>query len=94
MQSAWKRLDVQVYLLKPVLYKQQLLFDAVCRCAGPKRKIDQKAWLHVTCFQSIEKLGLRILLAEDNPINQKLALILFAKGGLFCGRRGNRYPGH
>jgi two-component system sensor histidine kinase/response regulator len=66
------------YLLKPV--KQQVLFDAVV--AVLSRKEDQPPSLitrHLISEQ--RKLGLRILLAEDNPINQKLALILLQKSG-------------
>jgi two-component system sensor histidine kinase/response regulator len=66
------------YLLKPV--KQQLLFDAVVTVLGQKE--DRSPGLvtrHLLAEQ--RKLGLRLLLAEDNPINQKLAIILLQKAG-------------
>ena len=66
------------YLLKPV--KQQMLFDAII--AVLNREEDSEPGLitrHVLSEQ--RKLGLRILLAEDNPINQKLAVILLQKAG-------------
>ena len=66
------------YLLKPV--KQQLLFDAVA--AVLERQEERSASL-VTRHSIAEhkKLGLRVLLAEDNPINQKLAVVLLQKAG-------------
>ena len=66
------------YLLKPV--KQQMLFDAVVAVLG--REEDQGPGL-VTRHSLAEqrKLGLRLLLAEDNPINQKLAVVLLQKAG-------------
>ena len=66
------------YLLKPV--KQQMLFDAVIAVLG--RKEDLPPGLitrHVLSEQ--RKFSLRLLLAEDNPINQKLAVILLQKAG-------------
>ncbi|HLO28671.1 MAG TPA: response regulator [Anaerolineales bacterium] len=66
------------YLLKPV--KQQLLFDAVVtvldRQAGRSPSLVTR---HILAEQ--KKLGLRLLLAEDNPINQKLAVVLLQKAG-------------
>jgi CheY-like chemotaxis protein/HPt (histidine-containing phosphotransfer) domain-containing protein len=66
------------YLLKPV--KQQLLFDAIV--AVLERQEERSASL-VTRHSVAEhkKLGLRLLLAEDNPINQKLAVVLLQKAG-------------
>ncbi|HQV64200.1 MAG TPA: PAS domain S-box protein, partial [Anaerolineales bacterium] len=66
------------YLLKPV--KQQMLFDAVVAVLG--RTEDQTPRIvtrHLISEQ--RKLGLRLLLAEDNPINQKLAIVLLQKAG-------------
>jgi PAS domain S-box-containing protein len=66
------------YLLKPV--KQQLLFDAVIAVLGQK---EERSTSLVTRHSIAEekKLGLRLLLAEDNPINQKLAVVLLQKAG-------------
>jgi len=71
-------LGCSAYLLKPV--KQQLLFDAVIEVLG--RQVDRSISLvtrHTLAEQ--KKLGLRLLLAEDNPINQKLAVVLLQKAG-------------
>jgi two-component system sensor histidine kinase/response regulator len=66
------------YLLKPV--KQQMLFDAVVAVLG--RNEDSAPSL-VTRHSLSEKRkqNLRLLLAEDNPINQKLAIVLLQKAG-------------
>jgi CheY-like chemotaxis protein/HPt (histidine-containing phosphotransfer) domain-containing protein len=64
------------YLLKPV--KQQMLFDAVV--AVLTQKEDQGPALvtrHILTEK--RKSGLRLLLAEDNSINQKLAVVLLQK---------------
>ena len=66
------------YLLKPV--KQQMLFDAII--AALNRGIETTSGLitrHVLAEQ--RKTGLRLLLAEDNAINQKLAVVLLQKAG-------------
>ncbi|HEX9332400.1 MAG TPA: response regulator, partial [Anaerolineales bacterium] len=71
-------LGCSAYLLKPV--KQQLLFDAVVTVLD--RQEDRSSNLvtrHTLAEQ--KKLGLRLLLAEDNPINQKLAVVLLQKAG-------------
>ncbi|MCX6059373.1 MAG: PAS domain S-box protein [Chloroflexi bacterium] len=66
------------YLLKPV--KQQMLFDAVIEVLG--RKVEQTPSI-VTRHILTEKRkeNLRLLLAEDNPTNQKLAIVLLQKAG-------------
>jgi len=66
------------YLLKPV--KQQLLCDAIIAVLGSEE--DESSGLitrHVLSEQ--RKFNLRLLLAEDNPINQKLAVIVLQKAG-------------
>jgi two-component system sensor histidine kinase/response regulator len=66
------------YLLKPV--KQQLLFDAVV--AVLEQREDRSPGLITRHMLSENrKQGLRVLLAEDNAINQKLAVILLQKAG-------------
>ena len=66
------------YLLKPV--KQQTLFDAVVAVLG--RKEDLPSGLITRHLLSEKrKQSLRLLLAEDNPINQKLAILLLQKAG-------------
>jgi len=66
------------YLLKPV--KQQMLFDAVITVLG--REKEESPGLitrHVLAEQ--RKSNLRLLLAEDNPINQKVAVTVLQKAG-------------
>jgi PAS domain S-box-containing protein len=65
------------YLLKPV--KQQMLFDAVVAVLGSKEKPPSIITRHMLAEQ--RKNDHRILLAEDNPINQKLAVVLLQKAG-------------
>ena len=66
------------YLLKPV--KQQMLFDATLAVLG--REKDESPGLitrHILSEQ--RKLNLRLLLVEDNPINQKVAVTVLQKAG-------------
>jgi two-component system, sensor histidine kinase and response regulator len=79
-------LGCSAYLLKPV--KQQLLFDAIIAVLDSE---EQKNKSLVTRHSIAEhkKQGLRILLAEDNPINQKLAVVLLQKAGYSVDAVGN-----
>jgi len=64
------------YLLKPV--KQQMLFEATLAVLGREaEEIPTLITRHVLSEQ--RKFSLRILLAEDNPINQKLAVTVLQK---------------
>jgi PAS domain S-box-containing protein len=66
------------YLLKPV--KQQMLFEAALAVLGREtEEIPPLITRHVLSEQ--RKLSLRLLLAEDNPINQKLAVTVLQKAG-------------
>jgi PAS domain S-box-containing protein len=66
------------YLLKPI--KQQVLFDAVLAVLG--QTDDAPANLITRHSLSENKpAGARLLLAEDNPVNQKLAVIILQKAG-------------
>lgn len=66
------------YLLKPV--KQHMLYEALVAVLGVKEEERPKLITrHLLAEQ--KRAGLRILLAEDNPINQKLAVILLQKAG-------------
>ncbi len=66
------------YLLKPV--KQHMLYEALVAVLGAKQEETPKLITrHLLAEQ--KRAGLRILLAEDNPINQKLAVILLQKAG-------------
>jgi len=65
------------YLLKPV--KQQMLFDAVVAVLTRKEEPPQIITRH--SLSEKRKNDLRLLLAEDNSINQKLAIVLLQKAG-------------
>jgi signal transduction histidine kinase/DNA-binding response OmpR family regulator/HPt (histidine-containing phosphotransfer) domain-containing protein len=68
------------YLLKPV--KQSLLREALVTVLGLKQAGNGASRLVTRHLLSEQKRqGMRILLAEDNPINQKLALVLLQKAG-------------
>jgi PAS domain S-box-containing protein len=66
------------YLLKPV--KQQMLFDAVIAVWSSEKEESRSLVTRHTLSEK-RKLGLRLLLAEDNSINQKLAMVLLQKAG-------------
>jgi CheY-like chemotaxis protein/anti-sigma regulatory factor (Ser/Thr protein kinase) len=66
------------YLLKPV--RQQLLFDAVVAVLGREKEQGPGLITRHTLAEQ-KKPGLRILLAEDHPINRKLAVVLLQKAG-------------
>jgi len=68
------------YLLKPV--RQSQLSDALLAVLGQSRQTDRpdRARL-VTRHTLSERKDTRILLAEDNPINSKLAVALLSRGG-------------
>jgi len=64
------------YLLKPV--KQQMLFDAIIAVLSRE---EEPGLITRHTLSEQRKFDLRILLAEDNPINQKLAVVLLQKAG-------------
>jgi len=76
--SRLEALGCSAYLLKPV--KQQLLREALLAVLSHG---DKEPAPLVTRHQLAEqkRQNLRILLAEDNPINQKLAVTLLQKAG-------------
>ena len=71
-------LGCSAYLLKPV--KQQMLFDAVVAVLSREEK-QQPGLITRHTLNEQRKPGQRILLAEDNAINQKLAVVLLQKAG-------------
>ncbi len=76
--SRLQTMGCSAYLLKPV--KQQLLYDAIAAITGQ----DTGQSGELVTQRSIagkKREGLRLLLAEDNPTNQKLAVILLEKAG-------------
>ncbi|MDI6769902.1 MAG: response regulator [Anaerolineales bacterium] len=73
-------LGCSAYLLKPV--KQKLLYDVLVAVLGQKPSLPGTGRLVTRHTLSEQKRqGLRILLAEDNLINQKLAVVLLQKAG-------------
>jgi two-component system, sensor histidine kinase and response regulator len=71
-------LGCSAYLLKPV--KQQMLFNAIVAVLSREEESSAGLITRHTLSEN-RKLGFRILLAEDNAINQKLALVLLQKAG-------------
>ncbi|HEY9077846.1 MAG TPA: response regulator [Anaerolineaceae bacterium] len=69
------------YLVKPV--KQMQLFDAIQVVLGSRKTETQEKTGLVTrhTISEQKRSSMRILLAEDNPINQKLAVTLLQKAG-------------
>lgn len=75
-----KALGCAGYLLKPV--KQSLLLDALRTVVSKESKTDGgNQFITDTSISEARHMGLRLLLAEDNPINQKLAIVLLQKAG-------------
>jgi signal transduction histidine kinase/DNA-binding LacI/PurR family transcriptional regulator/DNA-binding response OmpR family regulator/HPt (histidine-containing phosphotransfer) domain-containing protein len=66
------------YLLKPL--KQLTLYEALSAILG-KKDSEGPALITRHVLSENKRLGMRILLAEDNPINQKLAVTLLQKAG-------------
>ena len=66
------------YLLKPI--KQQMLFDTLMSVIGNSAS-DSQSLISSHGINEQKRRDLNILLAEDNPINQKLAIVLLQKAG-------------
>ncbi len=78
--SRLEELGCSGYLLKPL--RQHLLYDALVAVVGQKTSIGEPGRLVTRhTLSEAKRQGLRILLAEDNPVNQKLAVILLQKAG-------------
>ena len=75
------KLGVAAYLVKPVT--QSDLLDAIVRVLGTSQGPQERARLVTrhTLREERRATGLRILLAEDNPVNQMLAVRLLEKRG-------------
>jgi len=74
-----EQLGIAAYLVKPI--KQSELFDAVVAALGVNA-VDEQASPSPAAAQPFERLPpLRILLAEDSVVNQKLAVALLEKYG-------------
>ena len=68
------------YLLKPV--KQHMLFDALIAVLSQKSGQTESGHLITRhTISEARRQDVRILLAEDNPVNQKLTVIILQKAG-------------
>ena len=74
-----RQLGIAAYLIKPV--GQSQLLEAVLNVLGTGRQAAHEAPLVTRHSLRERKTGLRVLLAEDNPVNQKLAERLLEKRG-------------
>ncbi len=73
------KLDIQGYLLKPA--KSSELFVAICTVMGTKSKAPKSTPLVTRHYVRESHKKLKILVAEDNKVNQRLALRLLEKLG-------------
>ncbi len=71
------RLDIAAHLLKPI--KQSELFDAIVSALGVSVPDDESESGTAAAGPRFDSL--RVLLAEDNPVNQKLAIGVLQKLG-------------
>jgi CheY-like chemotaxis protein/HPt (histidine-containing phosphotransfer) domain-containing protein len=69
------------YLLKPV--RQHMLYQALEAVLGRKEEEEPAIITRHLLAEQNQHSNQRILLAEDNPINQKLAAILLKKAGYY-----------
>jgi len=70
------------YLTKPI--KQSQLFDTIITVWGRQKTVAKKSLGAIVTRHTIEeqkRQRVRILVAEDNPMNQKLAVTLLKKAG-------------
>ena len=71
---------VSVFIYKPI--KAEQLLDAVSRALNIQLRLEKKAPLHSSFDSTLAmRFPMRILLADDNPINQKVALSVLQKLG-------------
>ncbi|MCK5312836.1 MAG: response regulator, partial [Desulfobacteraceae bacterium] len=81
----FEKIGFAVYLTKPV--KQSQLFDCLALVSGIKTQDNTKQTETIITQHSLaedQKSKLRILLAEDNQINQKVAIAILKKLGYKC----------
>jgi CheY-like chemotaxis protein len=74
-----KELGIAAYLIKPVL--QSDLLEALLRVLGTRSDPAEPAQLITRHTLREARPPLRVLLAEDNPVNQRLAVRLLEKEG-------------
>ncbi len=74
-----RELGIQAYLMKPVA--QSDLFNAVCTALARRAQLPEPARTEKPPPLYLPRRRLRVLLAEDNPINQTLARRILEKAG-------------
>ncbi len=82
-----RKLGIRAYLTKPVAESD--LMDAMLTVLGHEPQPDQKPDLVTRHSLREDRRVLKILLAEDNPVNQKLAARLLGKWGHAVETVGN-----
>jgi two-component system sensor histidine kinase/response regulator len=88
--SRMEALGCAGYLHKPV--KQDLLNDALKAVLNKEpEETSNPQFITNTTISEARHLDLRLLLAEDNPINQKLALVLLQKAGFLVDTVDNGF---
>jgi CheY-like chemotaxis protein len=78
-QDRCRALHIAARLLKPV--KQSLLLDNLMLVFAGASRIDRPAAPEANTGQAVGQQALRLLLAEDNPVNQKFALRVLQGAG-------------
>jgi len=73
-----RRLGISAYLMKPVL--QPDLYKAITTILGACRRVERVPLVTRNSLHE-KRSGLRVLLAEDNRVNQKLAVNILEKRG-------------
>jgi CheY-like chemotaxis protein len=74
-----REMGITSYLTKPV--KQTDLWKAIATALGPKPATRPRPAPAAAGASAVSAPGLHILVAEDNPVNQKLAVALLEKEG-------------
>jgi CheY-like chemotaxis protein len=82
-----QRLGISAYLMKPL--KQNELLDSVRLTLGASHKGQQKIPLITRHNLKENRQGLKILVAEDNIINQKVAVKILEKNGYYVKTASN-----
>ena len=73
-----RQIGIAAYLLKPIRRAELLRCIATVLAVGPQQQPDQLLTRHTF---PVAEPSLRVLLAEDNPVNQKVVVRLLEKDG-------------
>ena len=87
-----RELGIDLYVTKPVSPSE--LWDAIVKALGKSSSLDKLAFATNRQVAPSDKRSLRILVAEDNVVNQRLAIPAARKAGTFPGGRLQRAGGH